>query len=151
MEQRLNAYALGNKAMKSLHGIGQAIKASNLDEKLLHLVYFRVSQMNSCAFCLDMHSKDALAAGDTDQRLFVVSAWRETPFFTDEERAALAWAEVITKPESGISEDVYEEAKKYFSESALVDLTLSIIATNGYNRLNLAFGAPVGTYTVGSY
>jgi AhpD family alkylhydroperoxidase len=97
MEQRLNVHVKGQNAMKTLYGIGGYLKKSPVDEKLLELIYFRVSQMNACAYCLDMHSKDLRAKGETEQRLYGLSAWRETPYYTAKERAALAWAEAVTK------------------------------------------------------
>jgi AhpD family alkylhydroperoxidase len=149
MEQRINAYAMGNKAVNALHGIGQGIKDSSLDPSLLELLYFRVSQMNGCAFCLDVHSKNLRARGETEQRLYVIDAWREAPFYTVKERSALAWAEAITEiGSSSVSDEIYTEAKEHFSETELVDLTMAIIAINGYNRVNIAFGAEIGSYKV---
>jgi AhpD family alkylhydroperoxidase len=149
MEQRINVYAIDNKALNALNGFGQCVKNSSLDQSLLELLYFRVSQINGCAFCLDMHSKDLRAKGETEQRLYVLSAWREAPFYSEKERAALAWAEALTKLESGlVSDKIFSEAKKHFSETELVDLTMAVIAINSYNRINIAFGANVGTYQV---
>ena len=149
MEQRINVYAIDNKALNALNGFGQCVKNSSLDQSLLELLYFRVSQINCCAFCLDMHSKDLRAKGETEQRLYVLSAWREAPFYSEKERAALAWAEALTKLESGlVSDKIFSEAKKHFSETELVDLTMAVIAINSYNRINIAFGANVGTYQV---
>ncbi|HYG39333.1 MAG TPA: carboxymuconolactone decarboxylase family protein, partial [Cytophagales bacterium] len=96
MEKRINVHAKGQNALKQLYGIGGYLKKSPVEDSLLELVYFRVSQINNCAFCLDMHSKDARARGETEQRLYGVSAWRETPYFTDRERAAFGWAEAVT-------------------------------------------------------
>jgi AhpD family alkylhydroperoxidase len=149
MEQRINAYAMGNKAVNALHGIGQGIKDSSLDPSLLELLYFRVSQMNGCAFCLDVHSKNLRARGETEQRLYVIDSWREAPFYTVKERSALAWAEAITEiRSSSVSDEIYTEAKEHFSETELLDLTMAIIAINGYNRVNIAFGAEIGSYKV---
>jgi len=151
MEQRINAYAIGNKAVNALHGLGQSIKDSSLDQSLLELLYFRVSQINGCAFCLDIHSKNLRAKGETEQRLYIIDAWREAPFYSDKERSALAWAEAITKVQSNlVPDEIYTEASKYFSETELVDLTMAVIAINGYNRINIAFGAKVGSYQVSS-
>jgi AhpD family alkylhydroperoxidase len=146
MGQKINAYAMGNKAVNTLHGMGQQVTSSSLDPSLLELLYFRVSQINGCAFCLDVHSKNLMAKGETEQRLYVVNAWREAPFFSDKERSALSWAEAITKINGPVSDDVYTEAKKHFSETELVDLTMAMVAINGYNRVNLAFGSDVGSY-----
>jgi AhpD family alkylhydroperoxidase len=147
MGQRINAYAMGNKTVNALHGVGQSVTNSLLDRSLLELLYFRVSQINGCAFCLDVHSKNLRAWGETEQRLYVIAAWREAPFFSDKERSALAWAEALTKiRNSSVSEEIFAEARAHFSETELVDLTMAIVAINGYNRINLAFGANVGGY-----
>lgn len=151
MKQRLNAYAMGNKAVNALHGLGQSVTNSSLDKSLLELLYFRVSQINGCAFCLDIHSKNLRAKGETEQRLYVIDAWREAPFYSDKERSALSWAEALTLVKGSlVPDEIFTEAKKHFSESELVDLTMAIIAINGYNRINIAFGAEVGTYQVSS-
>jgi AhpD family alkylhydroperoxidase len=149
MEQRLNVHVKGQNAMKTLYGIGGYLKKSPVDEKLFELVYFRVSQINACAYCLDMHSKDLRAKGETEQRLYGLSAWRETPYYTAKERAALAWAEAVTK--CHVPDDVYAEARKEFSEEELIDLTFAITTINTYNRINLAFPATPGTYVVGQF
>lgn len=152
MEPRINVIEKGLDAMKSLYGVRIYLAKSLIEEKLINLIYFRVSQMNGCAYCLDMHSKDMRAEGEPEQRLYLLSAWREAPFYTDRERAALAWAEALTKIKSSlVSDEIYEEAKKHFSDEELVDLTLAIAEINTYNRINIAFGAPVGTYQVGQY
>ena len=110
-----------------------------------------MSQINGCAFCLDVHSKNLRAWGETEQRLYVIAAWREVPFFSDEERSALAWAEALTKIRNGsVSDEVFAEVRNHFSETELIDLTMAIIAINGYNRINIAFGAKVGSYQVPS-
>jgi AhpD family alkylhydroperoxidase len=151
MGQRINAYAMGNKTVNALHGVGQSVTNSSLDRSLLELLYFRVSQINGCAFCLDVHSKNLRVWGETEQRLYVIAAWREAPFFSDKERSALAWAEALTKiRNSSVSEEIFTEVRKHFSETELVDLTVAIVAINGYNRINIAFGANVGSYQVSS-
>lgn len=138
--------------MGALYGLGRYLAKSPIEQPLLDLIYFRVSQINGCAFCLDMHSKDLRANGESEQRLYLLDAWREAPFYTDKERSALAWAEALTKIKSGIVPDeIYEEARKHFSETELIDLTIAVITINSYNRINIAFGAPVGTYQVGQY
>jgi AhpD family alkylhydroperoxidase len=152
MEQRINVSEKGNKAMQALYGLGIYLSKSPLEKSLLNLIYFRVSQINGCAFCLDMHSKDLRAEGETEQRLYVLDAWREAPFYTERERVALAWAEALTKITSGmVPDEIYNEARKQFSETELIDLTMGVIAINSYNRINIAFGAPVGTYQVGQF
>ena len=149
MEQRINAYAIGNKAVDALHGLGQIVNNSSLEHSLLELVYFRVSQINGCAFCLDMHSKNLRAKKETEQRLYVIDAWREAPFYTEKERSAFAWAEALTKLNGGtVSDEIYAEVKNHFSDTELVDLTMAVIAINSYNRINIAFSANVGTYQV---
>ena len=128
------------------------VAQSGLDEKMLELVRIRVSQINGCAFCLDMHSKDLRAAGETEQRLYTLDAWREAPFYSERERAALAWAEAVTKITNGkIADEVYETARKQFSEEELIDLTLAVTTINTYNRVNIAFRPPVGSYKVGQF
>jgi len=151
MKQRIDAYTMGNKAVNALHELGQSIRNTSLDQSLLELLYFRVSQINGCAFCLDIHSKNLRAKGETEQRLYVIDAWREAPFFSDKERSALAWAEAVTKIQSNlVPDEIYTEANKYFSQTELVDLTMAVIAINGYNRINIAFGSKVGSYQVNS-
>src|SRR5215210_283286 len=113
MEQRISFYEKGHKAMKSLYGLGAYLAKSPVEQPLLDLIYFRVSQINGCAYCLDMHSKDLRAAGETEQRLYMLDAWREAPFYTERERAALAWAESLTLVTTGhVPDAVYEEVKK---------------------------------------
>ena len=114
------------------------------------LIRLRASQLNGCAYCMDMHSKDLRAAGESEQRLYELDAWRETPFYSERERAALAWAESVTLLNNGhVPDEVYEQARSQFSEKELVDLTLAIIAINGWNRLNVAFRTEPGSYTPG--
>lgn len=135
-----NAY----QAMLQLHGYHGR---SELDPKLLELVKMRASQINGCAFCIDMHSKDASAVGETEQRLYALNAWRETPFYTEKERAALAWTEALTLvSETHVPDHVYEEVSGHFSEKELVDLTMSIVEINGWNRLAVGFRTVPGTY-----
>lgn len=139
-------------AMRAMIGLEAHVGKSGLDVSLLELVKTRASQLNGCAFCLDMHTKDARAAGETEQRLYGLSAWREAPFYTDRERAALAWTEAITFVADGhVPDDVYEEVQRYFDETELVDLTLAIVAINGWNRLAIAFRSEAGTYEPGSF
>jgi len=135
-------------SMQPLIDLGQAVHAAGrLEPALVELVLMRVSQINGCAFCLDMHSKDARAAGETEQRLYLLSAWRETRFFSPRERAALAWAEAVTQLGGhGVPDAVYDEARAQFDEKALVDLTLAIVAINGWNRLAIPFRSEAGSY-----
>lgn len=149
METRINVFEKGQKALGTLFGISAYLKKSSLEKSLIDLVDFRVSQINSCAYCLDMHSKEALAAGETPQRLFGLSAWKETPFYTEKERAALAYAEAVTA--CHVTDEVYAEAKTQFSDEELIDLTLVITTINTWNRFNLAFPNNVGSYRVGQF
>ncbi len=136
-------------AMQPLTALGQSIHASGrLEPALIELVLMRVSQINGCAFCLDMHSKDARAAGETEQRLYLLPAWRETTLYSERERIALAWAEELTQlasPEP-ISDALYERASQQFDEAALVDLTLLVVSINGWNRISLAARTIGGHY-----
>ena len=152
MEQRIKSSEKVANVLKTLYGIGSWLSKSSVGQPLLNLVYFRVSQINSCAFCLDMHSKDLRAKGETEQRLYLLDAWRDAPFYTDRERAALAWAEALTKITNGnIPDEIYREAKSKFSEEELIDLTLAVTTINTYNRFNLAFSPVVGSYKPGDY
>jgi AhpD family alkylhydroperoxidase len=154
MEERINAFKKekGRGALQTLFGFGSYLAKSTVEKKLFNLIYFRVSQINGCAFCLDMHSKDLRVSGETEQRLYVLDAWREAPFYTDRERAALAWAEAVTMVAEGhVSDETYEIAQKQFSEDELIDLTMAVIAINSYNRLNIAFRATAGTYQPGQF
>ena len=149
MDQRLNVHEKGQNALKTLFGIGGYLKKSPIEATLRELVYFRVSQMNGCAYCLDMHYKDARAKGESEQRLYGLSAWREAPYYTDRERAAFAWAEAVTK--SNVPDVIYNEAIKYFSDEELIDLTLAVTSINTWNRINIAFPNTAGTYEVGQF
>jgi AhpD family alkylhydroperoxidase len=154
MEQRINVFEKGQAAMKAMYGLGIYLAKSPVEQSLLNLIYFRVSQVNGCAYCLDMHSKDLRAKGESEHRLYVLNAWREAPFYTSRERAALAWAEALTKLHGGpVADDIYAEAREQFTEEELIDLTMAVITINGYNRINLAFPNPatVGTYQVGAF
>jgi AhpD family alkylhydroperoxidase len=152
METRINLLEKGQHVVKLLYPLGSYLAKSSLGKSLLDLVDFRVLQINGCAFCLDMHSKDLRAAGETEQRLYTLDAWREAPFYTDRERAALAWAEAVTKLTNGnVPDEVYETARKQFSEEEMIDLTLAVTMINTYNRINIAFRPPVGTYKVGQF
>jgi AhpD family alkylhydroperoxidase len=132
-------------------GLNKAIESAGLDKKLLYLVEVRVSQINGCGFCIDMHTKDARLEGETEQRLYLLNAWRESPIYSDRERAALAWAEAVTRLEKGeVPEDVYQQAREHFDEQQLMKLTLQDVAINGWNRFCISFNATPGTYVAGS-
>jgi len=152
MEQRINFYEKGYNAIKPLFGLGAYLAKSPVEKSLLELISLRVSQINGCAYCLDMHSKDLRAAGETEQRLYMLDAWGEAPLYTERERAALAWAEAVTKVAEGhVPDEIYEEAQKQFSEEELIDLTMAVIGINSYNRINVAFRTKAGTYQVGQH
>ena len=121
--------------------------ASGLERSLYELIKTRASQINGCAYCLDMHTKDARHDGETEQRLYALSAWRETPFYTERERAALAWTEAMTLiPENDISDALYEATRKHFDEKEMVALSMAVIAINGWNRLAIGFRTVPGSY-----
>lgn len=153
MEQRISGIEKNQMLMRALFGLnGYLAKSGKIEKNLLHLIELRVSQLNGCAFCIDMHSKDLRAIGETEQRLYLLDAWRESPFYTERERAAFAWAEAVTFITNGhVSDEVYAEARKQFSEEELVDLTFAITTINTWNRLNIAFRTPAGTYEVGQF
>lgn len=149
METRINVFEKGQKAVGTLFGISAYLKKSTIERELLELVDFRVSQINRCAYCLDMHSKDARAHGETEQRLYGLSAWKEAPYYTDRERAALEWAEAITA--AHVPDEAYKIAKSQFTDEELIDLTLGITTINTWNRFNLAFPNLPGSYRVGQH
>ena len=147
MQPRIDYRKFAQQPMKSLLDLEQYLAGCGLEHKLLHLIKMRASQINGCAYCLDMHSLDARAVGETEQRLYTLDAWAETPFFTDRERAALAWTEAVTLvSETHVPDEVYEEARQRFSEEELVNLTVAVVAINGWNRLSVAFRAVPGEY-----
>ena len=146
VEQRMNVAQIAPEAYRHLLQMERLI-GEKLDRKLIHLIKLRASQINGCAYCLDMHSKDARAEGETEQRLYALDAWRETPFYSPRERAALAWTEALTLiAQTHAPDDVYREAREHFSEQELVDLTLAIVAINGWNRIAIGFRAEPGSY-----
>ena len=147
MNQRLDYKQASPAAFKAMLGLEGCARESNLEHSLLELVKMRVSQINGCAYCLDMHSKDARAAGETEQRLYLLAAWREASCYTPPERAALAWAEAVTLVASNsVPDALYEDVRAQFDEKAMVDLTLAIIAINGWNRLAIGFRVEAGGY-----
>jgi AhpD family alkylhydroperoxidase len=147
MSRRFNVPKDAPDALAALLGVERYLHRSGLDRSLIDLVNLRVSQMNGCAYCIDMHWKDLRAAGETEQRLYGLDAWAESPYYTDRERAALAWAEAVTRLEDGhVPDPVFNAARRFFSEKELSDLTLAVVLINGWNRLNIAFRAPAGTY-----
>ena len=136
-------------AFKAMLNLELAVQRGGLEAPLLKLVKMRASQINACGYCLDMHSKDARAAGESEQRLYALPAWREAPFYSKRERAALAWTEAVTQVSSNdLPDDLYQEVHKEFDDKAMVELTLAIIAINGWNRLAIGFRTEVGSYVV---
>jgi AhpD family alkylhydroperoxidase len=132
---------------KAMLALQREVETSGLEHSTLELVKIRASQINGCAYCLDMHTKDARALGESEQRIYALSAWRETPFFSDRERAALEWTEAVTRVADGqVPDAVYEVVRPHFSETELVALTFALVAINGWNRLAIAFRAPAGSY-----
>lgn len=148
MKMRLNPAKASPAAYHAMLGLENFVKkSSKLEGSLLHLVKMRASQINGCAFCIDRHSKDARANGETEQRLYALSGWRETTFFTNRERAALEWTEALTLITQGhASDDVYAEAREEFGEQELVNLSIAIVAINGWNRIALGFRSVPGEY-----
>jgi AhpD family alkylhydroperoxidase len=148
MKPRIDIQKAAPGAVKALLALeGYLHSSSRLEPSLLELVRMRASQINGCAYCLDMHSKDARAAGETEQRLYALNAWRETPFFTDRERAALEWTEAVTLISSSHAADaIYEQVRQRFSEEEMISLTLAIMSINSWNRMNISFQTVPGTY-----
>lgn len=151
---RMNYQAAAPDVMTAMIGLEtylarQSRREDGVDKPLMELVKIRVSQINQCAYCLDMHTKDARALGETEQRIYALSAWRETPFFTDRERAALAWAEANTLLPQGVSQLLFEEVREHFSEAQLTNLTLAIATINAWNRFGVSFAPVPGSYQPG--
>ena len=147
MEPRMDASKASPKAMQAMLGLERHLRECGLTPSLLDLVKLRVSQMNGCAYCIDMHWKDLRAAGEGEQRLYGLDAWREAPYYSERERAALAWAEGLTRVTDGhVPDALFAAAREQFSETELADLALAVVAINAWNRLAIAFRAPAGTY-----
>jgi AhpD family alkylhydroperoxidase len=147
MEPRIDLTKFAQEAQKSLLALEKYLLTSGLDHKLMHLLKMRASQINGCAYCIDMHSKDARALGETEQRLYELDAWRETPFYTDQERAALEWIEAITLvSETHVPDEAFDLVKKHFSDKEIVDLTILAALINTWNRLAISTRTVPGTY-----
>jgi len=147
MKPRIDLMHVNPGIMHAMLGLERQVDKAGLDSKLLDLVRMRASQINGCAYCLDMHSKDTRANGETEQRLYGLEAWRETPYYSARERAALEWTEALTLiAETHAPDEVYERVREQFSEDQLVHLTLAIVAINGWNRLNVAARTVPGDY-----
>ena len=150
MQARLDYRAASPRGFAAMAHLSNFVERCGLEAPLLELVKMRASQINGCAFCLDMHSKDAVAGGEDPQRLYTLPAWRETPFFSDRERAALAWTEAVTEiAVAHIDDALFAEMRRHFSERELVDLTLAVVTINGWNRLAIPFRSEVGGYQPG--
>jgi AhpD family alkylhydroperoxidase len=151
MKARIDLMHVNPGVVQAMLGLERQVRQAGLDGKLLDLVRMRASQINRCAYCLDMHSKDARAAGETEQRLYSLDAWRETPYYSERERAALEWTEALTLvAATGVPDDVYDRVRAQFSENELTHLSLAIVAINGWNRLNVAARTVPGGYVAGS-
>ena len=150
MKPRISLANVSPEAIKTVLGLEKYLRGCGLEERLLDLVKLRASQINGCAYCLDMHWKDLRAAGESEQRLYSLDAWAECPYYTDKERAALAWTEPVTLVADGhVPDAVYEQVRPFFSEKELGDLTLAVATINVWNRLNIAARTEPGTYQPG--
>jgi len=151
MKARIDLIHVNPGVIQAMLGLEKQVRQAGFDQKLLNLVRMRASQLNGCAYCLDMHSKDARAIGETEQRLYGLDAWRETPYYSARERAALEWTEALTLvSENRVPDDVYERVREQFSEDELVHLSLAVVSINGFNRLNIAARTVPGDYVAGS-
>jgi len=147
MQTRIAYGKVAHEGIKTMAALEQYLRTCGLDKSLLDLVMLRASQINGCAVCMDAHWKELRAAGENEQRLYSLDAWRESPHYTEREQAALAWAEAVTRITEGHAPDeVYEQARRQFDEKELVDLTLAIVSINGWNRVNIAFRNVPRTY-----
>ena len=147
MSQRLDYAKISPGASRALYGLETYLESCGLDRKLLDLVRLRASQINGCAFCIDMHWKDLRAAGESEQRLYALDAWRESPGYSEREQAALAWTEAVTLVASShVPDEVYEQVRRQFTEKELVDLTLAVAAINSWNRMSISFRKDAGEY-----
>ncbi|EHK56021.1 alkylhydroperoxidase like protein [Mesorhizobium alhagi CCNWXJ12-2] len=142
MKPRLNFYGQAPELTKALVALNKAVDECGLEKSLLHLIKLRASQINGCSFCVEMHSREARVDGETEQRLYLVSAWKESPLFTDRERAAFAWVEAVTKiADAGVPDELYEKALQHFSAEELTKLTVATGVINIWNRLCVSFHA----------
>jgi len=147
METRIDPRKAAPEVYRAMFALESAVKATGLESDLLNLVKLRASQINGCAFCINMHSKDLRAEGESDERIFLLDAWREAPFYSERERAALAWTEAVTLiAQSHVPDEVYEQARQHFTDDELAKLTLAVVAINGWNRFSIAFRAVPGHY-----
>ncbi len=145
--QRIDYRAVAPAALRAIYGVEQYVRQSKLEHSLVELMKLRASYLNGCAYCVDMHTKDARKAGESEQRLYAVPVWRETPFYTPRERVALAWTEAVTEiGRAGVPDELFEEASALFTEQELVELTMAVVAINAWNRLAVTFRVEVGGY-----
>ena len=153
MESRLNYVAAASGAFQAMLGMEKYLHSASIEKPLLHLIKLRASQINGCAYCIDMHWKDARAGGDTEQRLYGLMAWHESPhYYTDRERAALEWTEIVTRiADTHAPQDVYDRVKLHFSDKEIADLTWAIATINAWNRIAIAFRAKAGDYKPGQF
>ena len=147
MSERIAYSKVTPEGYRAMSGLERYVRGSGLEPSLLELIKLRASQINGCAYCIDMHWKDARARGESEQRLYGLMAWRESPYYTERERAALAWTEAVTLiADNHVPDDLYEEVRQHFNEVELVNLTLALVAINGWNRLAISLRTEPGTY-----
>lgn len=147
MKSRIEYAQVASGAVEAMRTLEKYVRTCGIEPKLLELIKIRASQINGCAYCLDMHTKDARAQGETEQRIYALNAWRETPFFTEKERAALAWTESVTQVStSQVPDEVYEIVRQHFDEKEIVNITTAIVAINGWNRFAVSFRSVPGAY-----
>jgi AhpD family alkylhydroperoxidase len=147
MSQRIDYTRVSPGALRAMYGLEKYLAESSIEPSLRELIKLRASQINGCAYCIDMHSKDARAAGESEQRLYGLVAWREAPYYTERERAALAWTEALTLiAENHVTDELYEQTRRQFSEQELADLTLAVVTINAWNRIAISFRQEPGTY-----
>ncbi len=147
MQQRIDYVKVAPGVVHAMLGLERYLHSCGLEEPLIHLIKLRASQVNGCAYCIDMHWKDLKSIGETDQRLYSLDAWEETPFYSERERAALAWTEAVTRITEGhVPDELYERVRRYFSEKELADLTLAVATINAWNRLSISMRTEPGTY-----
>jgi AhpD family alkylhydroperoxidase len=151
-DERKRMFRFWADGYEALHRLSERVESSGLEPSLLELIKMRASQINGCAYCIDMHWKDARAAGESEQRLYGLDAWQESPYYTDRERAAFAWTEALTNVSNGhVPDAAYDAARSHFSEKELADLTWAVAAINAWNRVAIASRAEAGTYRVGQH
>lgn len=147
MTARINYTKAASGAYRAMSQLEQYVRNCGLETSLIELVKIRASQINGCAYCIDMHTKDARVAGESEQRIYLLSAWREAPFYSERERAALEWTEALTLiADNDVPDEIYERVKPYFTDEELANLTIAIVTINGWNRISISFRSEVGSY-----